>query len=185
MFMFRTKSIIRPYNFEYVRKVSILLNCVENNKTESRKWFARLAVIQLGRHFALHVNYCVCDSKAIYDMFICQSKYPSGKSFVTPRNTMSDLVTKGMVTHYTCIVKCCIRVPVSWIEPETRTCMRMKETDWDLIIVKCDAGEYRVCFWAFTGESVSFLSALYPRQRTGYTVTVEMTIFCVRIMHVL
>ena len=34
--------------------------------------------------------------------------------------------------------------------------MRMKEEERNLIIMKCDAGEYRVCVWAFTGESLSF-----------------------------
>jgi hypothetical protein len=34
--------------------------------------------------------------------------------------------------------------------------MRMKETERILIIMKCDAGEYRVCVWAFTGKSFSF-----------------------------
>jgi hypothetical protein len=100
-------------------------------------------------------------------MFICRSLHQPGKSLLTPRNTFSDLVTKGMFTHHTYIVKCGIWIPVSWISPETRASIRMKETERDLIIMKCDDGEYRVCIWAFTGESLSFfiryLSALKRR----------------------
>jgi hypothetical protein len=82
--------------------------------------------------------------------------HQSGKPLLVPRNTFSDLVTKGMVIHHTCIVKCGIWNPVSCIAPETRASMRMKETERNLIIMKCDAGEYRVCVWTFTGESLSF-----------------------------
>jgi hypothetical protein len=64
--------------------------------------------------------------------------------------------------------------------------MRMNETERNLIIMKCDAGEYKVCVWTFTGESLSFfLSAIYPRQKGSYSLTVEMTLCCVRIMQVL
>ena len=37
MCIFRTNRIIRPCDFEYISKVSILLNYVECNKTERRK----------------------------------------------------------------------------------------------------------------------------------------------------
>ena len=54
--------------------------------------------------------------------------------------------------------------------------MRIKETERDLIIMKCDAGEYRVGAGAFTGESLSLfirsLSASKSRllfdSRCGY-----------------
>jgi hypothetical protein len=39
-------------------------------------------------------------------MFICRSTYQSGKSFLTNLNTFSVIVTKGIVTYHTFIVKC-------------------------------------------------------------------------------